>query len=543
MFDRISMLRSVTGFALGLALFGFSAAARADDAQANARAARLTFLQGTVTVESADNTGGQTAKLNLPLLAGVRVATGDDGQAEIEFEDGSLVRLTPNSALSLDTLSVEAGGDGGVFTTGLSLLHGLAYLELRATPQYRYTLDAGGDVLSPIENTTVRVNFDEPPAVFAVLDGVAQIARQGGTTGAGYQREVRAGESLRRDADDPGQYSLTSEVADDSWDGWNEDRDQAAASEAGNRTAVRDNYAGAQGYGWSDLDANGSWYDVPGQGPVWQPTVAAADTGFDPYGNGAWVYSGGAYLFASGYSWGWTPYRCGNWSYFGGFGWGWSPVAGCGGFGWGFVGGGRPVNIVFAPNGYRVPMVPRPHPGPVHPIMPTRVSTGWQMPLDAQNGYPRHERRIAGVTVMPVEPVGSGYAAHGDGRAGSALQRDYPVDRTTHMAIVGRPAAQPGVVHTESGWHSTGTQASRPVPVYHPATGTTPPVRIAPPPRQEQRPNTAGAPTQRSYPPPSAPVQRSSPPPAPVQHSAPPPPPPPHVAPSAGPVPSRSTAK
>jgi len=513
MTDRLSMHRSTPGFLLalgiGIAVAGLGASARAADSTGNARAARLTYLQGTVTVDRADNSEPQPAQINLPLLAGVRLATGDDGQAEVEFEDGSLVRLTPNSALALDNLTVEPGA--GVFTTGLRLLHGLAYLELRATPQYRYTLDAGGDVLSPVENTTVRVNLDEPPAVFAVLDGTARVERLSGAGGAGYQRELRAGESLRGDPANPALYALTPEIAEDSWDTWNEDRDQAAAGEAASRTAARDNFAGAQGYGWSDLDANGSWYDVPGQGPVWQPQIASdsyadsdSNAEFDPYGNGAWVwYPGTGYLWASGYAWGWTPYRCGNWSYFNGFGWGWTPVAGCGGFGWGFWGGGRPVNILREPNGYRIPHVPRPG-GP----RPTPRRAG-SSPVVAQPGpgFVTGPRRIDGVMAMPLEPVGSGYASRD--LPGSALQRDFPVDRTTHAPIAGRPSTQPGAVHTAAGWRSTGVRPAtayspqRAVPSYsYPnrgASSTTPVVRSAPP--QAPRPAYTPAPVQRSAPP------------------------------------------
>ena len=157
------------------------------------RAARLTFLQGTVTVSPPGNSGSVPAQLNLPLLSGVQLATGADGQAEVEFEDGSVARLTPNSALSLDNLAVEPNG---VFTTSLSLLRGLAYFELRSTPQYLYSVNAGGDVMSPVENTTVRVNFDEPPAIFAVLDGTVQIGRQNGANAAPLAARRR--ESPRR---------------------------------------------------------------------------------------------------------------------------------------------------------------------------------------------------------------------------------------------------------------------------------------------------------------------------------------------------------
>jgi len=117
-------------------------------------------MQGSVSVNAPGNTEGVPAQLNLPLLSGVQLVTGADGEAEVEFEDGSLARVPPNSVLSLDNLAIQPGG---VFVTNLSLLRGLAYFELRATPQYLYSINAGGDVLSPVENTTVRVNFDEPP--------------------------------------------------------------------------------------------------------------------------------------------------------------------------------------------------------------------------------------------------------------------------------------------------------------------------------------------------------------------------------------------
>jgi len=301
----------VLGFVLGS-----SVGARAYDVPPQ-RAARLSYLQGSVTVEHMDNTGNDPAVINMPLAAGVRVSTGEDGQAEVEFEDGSLVRLTPNSALSLSVLSADNRGN---FQTQLAVVHGLVYAELRADAKFAYSIDANGDAISPVTNTTIRIDLDEPPAVISVLDGTAHVGSQ-----SGDQADVQSGETLTRDSTDGSRYLVTQEIAQDSWDSWNEDRDQAAEDEAANQTEARDDYAGSQGYGWSDLDANGTWYNVPGQGMVWQPNVAA-DAGFDPYGYGSWVYyPGTGYVWASGYNWGWTPFRCGNWSYWDGFGWGWLP--------------------------------------------------------------------------------------------------------------------------------------------------------------------------------------------------------------------------
>ena len=234
--------------------------------------------------------------------------------------------------------------------------------------KFTYSVDANGDVILPVTNTTVRVTLDEPPAVISVLDGTIHVEHSDGPDGAGYQSDVRSGETLTRDREDGSRYFLTQEIAPDSWDQWNESRDQAAADEAANQTAARDDYAGTQGYGWSDLDANGTWYNVPGQGMVWQPNVAA-DASFDPYGYGSWVYyPGTGYVWASGYGWGWTPYRCGNWSYWNGFGWGWLPGSGCGMGGWGFGGGGYVINVIRPPQTYRFPLRPDRGAGPPRPI-------------------------------------------------------------------------------------------------------------------------------------------------------------------------------
>lgn len=438
------------GLSLAVVFASFALAASANADTNGMRAARLTYIQGTVMVNQPNGAESVPGQMNLPLLAGVQLVTGNDGQAEVEFEDGSIVRLTPNSALSVDNLAIQPDG---VFITNLSLLRGLAYCELRATPQYRYYVNAGGDILSPVENTTVRINFDEPPAIFSVLDGTAEVERQGTPNGqgpSGYQTQIRAGESLRADGAAGSRYFLTQQIADDSWDQWNEDRDQAASAEATDNTAVRNDYAGADGYGWSDLDASGNWYNVPGQGAIWQPQIALDDTNFDPYGNGAWVYYQNAgYVWASGYSWGWTPYRCGNWSYYSSFGWGWAPGSGCGSRGWGF-GGGRPVNIIIGPTGYRPIRVPAPGGAHPRPILPVLTSKAW-----VQTGTARGDivgpRQIAGVTAQPIQRQQS-VAEPGGG--GSALHRDFPIDARSKAPVLGLASTSPAVVHTTSGMNS-----------------------------------------------------------------------------------------
>jgi hypothetical protein len=70
----------------------------------------------------------------------------------------------------------------------------------------------------------------------------------------------------------------------------------------------------------------GSWVDVSGYGPCWQPTVVVGNPYWRPYFNGGrWVYSDCGWYWLSGYSWGWAPFHYGRWFRHNRLGWCWSP--------------------------------------------------------------------------------------------------------------------------------------------------------------------------------------------------------------------------
>ena len=539
---------AISAFVLFIALPGQSATARAQDTSSTSttsgsigtgaltssttprrparkpfRAARLTYIEGDVRVEQANSTANSTAVVNMPLVEGTVISSGAEGQAEIEFEDGSLARLTPNSGLSLVNLTVDSSGN---YQSRISLLGGLIYLELRAGTRYLYSVDAGGDVISPVENATIRVSFDEPPASVAVLDGSAHFV----TAGAKSFIDAAAGQTVQTDPSSDGNVLLVkSAIAPETWDQWNEDRDQEAANEASNQTDARDKFAGNQGYGWSDLDANGNWYDVPGHGQVWQPDLAASpddqapgddqtsaeDSGFDPYGYGSWAWTPTGYAWASGYGWGWLPYRCGLWNYYNGFGWGWSPNTDCGIYGFaGYGYGGYGFNFGVLPPRYRRPVRPIPGPGPIHPILRGHGGPVPVSPVHRVTG----DRVIAGVTAHPLQPVANGFADRGGGVLGAGLRRDYPVNATTHAPETGIFAATPGNPVAAS----YARRVRQPVgQAGGPARGTYSPQRPAPGQLYEE--GNRPAPVNRSAP---APVERQAPSaprysPPPASHSAP----------------------
>jgi hypothetical protein len=342
-------------FVAALLLLIGSVGARADS---QVRAVRLSNVSGTVQVFAGNETAFQQAYPNMPLSEGTRLEAGDDGRAEIQFEDGSVARLTPNSSLNLTQLRRDGSG---MTVNDLEVLSGLAYFETGPDHRQQYTVHFGNVLATPAKATIFRVNVDSDPPEMAVLHGSVHAA--GGTN---YAIDVHQDQTVHFDVNDETRYNTVAGVTGDSWDEWNSDRDQALAAMSAQET--REAQLNGGGAGWSDLDYYGNWYSMPGYGNVWSPN--GAGPGWDPYGSGYWgFYQGAGYQWISGNPWGWLPYRCGAWNYFNNYGWGWSPNS-CGGgnawnfYGNGFGGGGGGIFIGGAvPKNYRLPERPvRPHP-------------------------------------------------------------------------------------------------------------------------------------------------------------------------------------
>ncbi len=344
------LVKSFCGMALFLVLLvASSATAQADD---QVRAVRVSNVVGTVQVLNGTETQFSQAYPNMPLMQGSTLRTAEDGRAEIQFEDGSLVRLTPNTSVTLGVLSRTAEGNT---KTEVDLQTGLSYVEMRGTANQRLVVRFGNnEVISPAP-VSFRVKLDSNPVQFAVLDGSAHLSN-----GTAYSIDVKANETVRFDMNDGARYFLAQGIDSDSWDQWNSDRDQALSQMAARETREARGSSNPNDPSWSDLDYYGNWYSSGNGASVWAPNGVGA--GWDPYGSGSWGFyggGGGGYSWISGYPWGWLPYHCGLWNYYNSFGWGWSP-GGCGSV-W------LPVNgIGYASPGYR--RVPRPNPirGPVH---------------------------------------------------------------------------------------------------------------------------------------------------------------------------------
>jgi uncharacterized membrane protein YgcG len=431
-----------------------------------ARAVRLSFVEGHVTLAQGNQVLAAQAVANTPLFEGSQLTTSDNGKAEIQFEDGSVARIAPDSMLTLQVLR----GAGTGADAELTVNSGLCYFEFQGGGQAgQMTVHFGSSVATASGFTVLRVAMDTPPGSLAVFSGNVRV-RVGPSDAV--SADLHGGENIALNPADPKQYSVAESIEPNSWDAWNSDRDQALTAEAANQTGAPGNLGESQNPAWNDLDANGSWYDVPEQGYVWSP-YEAANADFDPYGNGEWMYTPAyGYVWASGYSWGYIPFQCGAWNFYNGFGWGWAPgMEGCQPWwGLGFYGG---ANIGFAPIGYRpIPRPPSPH-GPIgHRPMPV-VAVNRHTAL-GNTSFPARDRNayvtIAGSSVEPLHPLPSRPAYSHEGFT-SGSNRTTPGNNGTGTRV--GPAAIPRASYTssrpagETRTTPSYTPSQRPAPVTH----------------------------------------------------------------------------
>ncbi|MGA7242418.1 MAG: DUF6600 domain-containing protein [Terracidiphilus sp.] len=407
MMNRLNkgQLEPAGGF-LGLALFLAAASATlcAQQPDPNVRAARLGFVEGDVQLTQGSQVLANPALANTPLFEGTEITTKEDGRAELQFDDGSVARISPNSSLKIAALRQ----DGGAAKVELQLQSGLAYFEMQGdTAAGRMTARFGDSAVTASGFTVLRISLDNPPGELAVFSGNAHLERN-----STLSMDLHGGESVALNATDPNLYNLSETIEPDSWDAWNADRDQELNSQEAAKTAASGSSINSNNPAWGDLDANGNWYNVPGQGYVWSP-YAAASGNWDPYGCGNWVWTPQfGYVWVSCEQWGYLPYTSGNWNYYDGFGWGWAPGFGypwwtTGVWGW---------NIGTRPPRYLPPH--RPHGTPVRPPnQPIRRGGFYQPnPVIAVNRIPSSPAAnpmhvvggpvtISGATVEPLRPL------------------------------------------------------------------------------------------------------------------------------------------
>jgi uncharacterized protein DUF6600/FecR-like protein len=318
-----------------------------DGHDSHARIVRISYIEGEVRLDNGH--GYENVTMNVPVTEHSWLQTGSDGWAEVQLEDGSLVRLAPDTVIAFTELSRLSSG--GTLTT-IDLDQGEA--------AFKVTKHDGSDFQVTVKNKTIALTRTGSFRVTSTNANPMEIVVWSGEVNvrdpeSGGEVAIGKNETFTLDPTDVGRYALDKGAEADGLDQWSKQRDDYLSTYASGQNYSQSPYQ----YGVSDLNQYGNYFDAPGYGEVWQP--AGVGLGWDPFGNGYWAYTPGfGYTWVSSYPWGWMPYRYGRWVFIRGHGWCWAP--GQWNRWW-----SRP-RWANAPPGFRPPIPPK-KPPVVHPVV------------------------------------------------------------------------------------------------------------------------------------------------------------------------------
>ena len=411
-------------------------------ADSQARIVRLSDVQGSVQIDKNTGMGFESAFVNLPITQGTHLRTGANGRAEIEFEDGSSLRLAPNTTVEFDRMGLN---DSGKRISEVNLVDGMAYVNWMGKDDF--SLNFSHEKVSLDRPAHFRVDTSAKVADLAVFKGDVSVEGPSG------KLAIEKKKTATFDVADNDKSSVSGKIQEAPLDAW----DKEASSY--HDQYAKNNSNSPYGYGLADLNYYGAYYTVPGYGMMWQPYFTGV--GWDPFMDGAWgFYPGFGYMYASAYPWGWLPYRYGNWMFVPGFGWMWQP-----GMWTTFVTVPRfsPTTAThvtaLVPPTAGTKTVPVGKGGVVSPVMSSRVtlnagSAGMGIPRGSVNNLNHLNQQVAKSGSAEVHPAPQ-FAATPAARS-SAASGGYATAR-------GSMSSSPSMGHSAPASHSSGGSG----PVHH----------------------------------------------------------------------------
>lgn len=298
------------------------------------RAVRLSYVEGGVQIARADGQFDK-AMVNLPITQGTQLRTSGDGRAEVEFEDGSTLRLAPNTSIEFPQLSLR---DSGAKASYVEVTKGTAYADFAGAKKDEFVLQFGKEKVALTNSAHLRIQVDYDQNSVAVFKGDV------GVEGASDVLRVKKNQTGVFDGS--GEQKLVKDIDDAPLDAWDKQQSEYHVRYASKSSQGYSPYS----YGTADLAYYGNFFNAPGYGMCWQPYLVG--TGWDPFMDGAWsFYPGLGFGWVSAYPWGWVPYHYGSWVFLPGYGWAWQP-------GGAWTGWYTTPRVLNPPNGFRAPKAP-----------------------------------------------------------------------------------------------------------------------------------------------------------------------------------------
>jgi len=287
---------------------GFGQAASSGGNSGPVRLARISFVEGNVSLRTSDQGQWSQAARNLPIRQGSTLSAEADGRAEIQFDDGSKLRIGGGAVITLTQLYSDSQGE----YTQITLRSGDASLRITKAPSV-YQVDAPFASIDASGVSRLRISADNGLRA-SVLQGSAVVQAGKGKITLNTDTSIRLASATDPLAPQP-------LPAPDAFDSWVVSLD--ASSDAYDHSPHRAYVPANVAITGDNLDEYGDWRNDAHYGHVWCPRVA--DTTWRPYHSGHWVWVDPfGWTWVADEPWGWAPYHYGTWVHEP-YGWVWVP--------------------------------------------------------------------------------------------------------------------------------------------------------------------------------------------------------------------------
>ncbi len=316
---------------------------RSDAGDPPTRVARISYLDGSVSLQPGGEGDWGSAALNRPLTIGDKLWTDKDSRAELQT---GVVSIHLGSMTALSFLNLDQN------ITQMRLAEGSINFRVKEIREGDvYEVDTPNLAFNIREAGAFRIDVNEN----GESTGITVIRGEGQVTASGKTYDIQAGQRGAFNGTDDVQSTIAQAPPQDGLDQWAYDRDLRE------QDSVSARYVPPETPGTADLDNNGTWSEEPDYGHVWYPSEVPND--WAPYSNGYWSYVGPwGWTWVDYAPWGFAPFHYGRWSYIGSR-WGWcpGPIVGPAIYGpafVGFLGGGFGFGVGWFPLGFGEPFNP-----------------------------------------------------------------------------------------------------------------------------------------------------------------------------------------
>src|SRR5438309_5996859 len=135
-----------------VAAFGMLASISAM-ADSHVRIVRLSYIEGGVQISHGAAGAYEKAIVNLPITEGAKLKTAD-GRAEVEFEDGSTLRIVADGTVEFSQLSLR---DSGARVSELKITSGTAYVNFTGTKNDEFSVSFANQKIALTRAAHLRI--------------------------------------------------------------------------------------------------------------------------------------------------------------------------------------------------------------------------------------------------------------------------------------------------------------------------------------------------------------------------------------------------